>query len=98
MMGKTKKILSSLVGKRLRLIDESLFEELSFGPDCVVHLFGEKGGAGGVAGPVWDYTVTLRGRVKFDGGSREFRFSWEKVGLDGEHLLVRCGPHSPKCS
>jgi hypothetical protein len=98
MIGRTKKIISSLVGKRLRLLDESLFEEISVGPDEVVHIFGEKDGASGVAGPVWEYGVTLRGRVKFRGGSRALRFYWERLELQGEHLLVKCGPHTRECS
>lgn len=98
MIGKTKKIISSLIGKRLQLLDETLLEQITFGPDRVIHIFGEKGGVG-AAGPVWEYAVTLRGRIKFyDGGSRACRFSWEKVELQGEHLLVKCGPHTRDCS
>ena len=90
---KTKKLILSLVGKRLQLLDESLFEQITFWPDHIVHLFGENGGS---AGPVWEYVVTFRGRVKF--GDRARGFTWDEVVLHDERLLVKCGPHSRECS
>jgi hypothetical protein len=94
----TKKIIVSLLGKRLQLLDDSLFEQVTFWPDHVIHLFGQPGGTAGVCGPAWEYVVTLRGGVRFHGGIRSLAFSWDKLELQGNHLLVKCGRHSRRCS
>ena len=93
---RTNQTISSLIGVILELLDETLFEQITFGADqYAVQVFGEKGA--GVAGPVWKYSVTLGGKVKFSGGGRT-SFIWDEVELQKDCLVVKCGPHSSDCS
>ena len=88
---RTNQTISSLIGVILELLDETLFEQITFGADqYAVQVFGEKGA--GVAGPVWKYSVTLGGKVKFSGGGRT-SFIWDEVELQKDCLVVKCGPH-----
>lgn len=95
---RTKKIISSLIGLRLELLDESFLEEVTFWSDHGVMTFGKKrGGYTTVAGPAFDYKVTLTGKVKFGWGDGIGRFVWDKVELQEDRLFVKCGPHSREC-
>lgn len=96
---KTKEVIRSLLGLKLELLDDSLLEEIRFGPDHGVLIFGEKKGIyTTVAGPAFDYKITLTGKAKFGWGDGIARFIWDKVELQEDCLLVKCGPHSRECS
>ncbi|NOS70509.1 MAG: hypothetical protein HOP33_11330 [Verrucomicrobia bacterium] len=90
-----KEIISSLIGARLELQDESLFEQFTFWPDHAVQVFGDRNG---VAGPVLDYVVTRGGRVKFGFGDGVVSFTWDEIELKDDYLLVKCGICVRECS
>ena len=97
---RTKKIIASLYGKRLELVDDTLFEGITFWPDFTSYVFGPKDippEAQWVTGPTLYYSITLTGKVKFDGGVKTHRFTWDAVELQEDCLLVKCGFHAKSC-
>lgn len=97
---RTKKIITSLYDKRLELVDDTLFETISFGPDSVSDVFGPKDvppAAQWVTGPARYYSITLTGKVKFECGVKTARFTWDEVEMQEDCLLVKCGFHAKSC-
>ncbi len=91
-----RQIIDSLIGVKLELIDDELFEEIGFGDrESGGHSFGPKGGC--VAGPLFDYRVRRSGRVEFRYGTLELMFCWDHVELSGNELVVKCGYHHASC-
>lgn len=91
-----RRIIDSLIGQELELIDDVLFEQIRFNDrEFGSHIFGCKGG--GVAGPLFDYRVRRSGTVEFRYGDRELMFCWDHLQLSGNELIVKCGDHHATC-
>lgn len=89
-----KEIIRSLMGLQLELIDDEILERFSFGENSVIQIFGEKrGNVACVAGPVLEYTITHDGKVEFGFGDGTVRFTWDRIELREDLLIVHCGTH-----